>query len=70
MDDQRRRPSFWQVIGSVLASFVGVQSQRNRARDFRHGKVWHYLVAGAAMTLLLILLIYGAVRLALNAAGV
>lgn len=64
------KPSFRQIIGSVLAAFIGVQSNRNRARDFQHGRPLHYIIAGLVMTLLLALLVYGVVHIILRSAGV
>ena len=63
-------PNLWQVVKSVLWSFLGVQSERNRERDFSRGKPVHFIVVGAVMTLLFILLLWGVVRLVLSAAGV
>ncbi len=75
MNDQReqqhdRQPGFWQVLGSVLAALLGVQSERNRARDFTHGRPLHYILVGLGMTVVLVLVLWGVVRLVLHAAGV
>jgi len=37
---------------SVAAAGLGVQSSRNRQRDFEHGKPWHFIVGGIIGTLL------------------
>ena len=63
-------PSFWQTIKSVFAAFFGVQSDKNRERDFRQGKPAHFIIAGLLLTLLFILVVWGVVKLVLNAAGV
>ena len=42
--------TLWQVLGSVLASFFGVQSSRNRARDFNSGKAKDFIVVGFVLT--------------------
>ncbi len=65
-----KQPNFFQVVLSVLASFFGVQSHKNRERDFTHGKPEHYIVAGLLMTVVFILLIWGVVKLVLSIAGV
>ena len=67
---EEQKPSFIQVIISVLASFFGVQSNRNRMRDFQHGKPSHFIVAGLVLTLLFILTVWGVVKLVLSAVGV
>ncbi len=38
--------SFFQVFGSVLMAMFGVQSEKNRQRDFNKGKLWHYILGG------------------------
>lgn len=73
-DDSSQRgddaaPGLWQTVASVAASFFGVQSARNRERDFTKGKPLHFIVVGLAMTLAFILVIWGAVRFALHSAG-
>lgn len=42
--------SIWQVAGSVLASFFGVQNSSNRERDFQSGKLKHFIAVGVVMT--------------------
>ena len=65
-----RSPGPLSIILSVLAAFFGVQSEKNRARDFQHGRPIHYILVGLIMTLLLILGVLIAVKLALRSAGV
>lgn len=65
-----RAPGLFDILFSVLAGFFGVQSERNRARDFQHGRPIHYILVGLALTLLLILAVLVAVKLALRSAGV
>jgi len=69
MNDQKA-PNILQVVLSVLASFFGVQSEKNRERDFSHGKASHFIIAGFVLTLAFILVIWGIVKLVLNSAGV
>lgn len=69
-DPQNRPPSFWQMLQSVLAAAFGVQSGKNRARDFTHGKPSHFIVLGVGFTLVFVLVLYALVRLVLHLAGV
>ncbi|MBK8536335.1 MAG: DUF2970 domain-containing protein [Candidatus Competibacteraceae bacterium] len=62
-------PSLMQIILSVLA-FFGVQSERNRERDFGRGKAIHYIAVGLVMTLVLIVALVGLVKWVLHASGV
>ena len=47
-------PSWWDVIKSIFAAALGVQSEDNRARDFTHGKPIHYIIGGLIFTILFI----------------
>ena len=69
-DDQGNAPSLLQVLGSVLASMFGVQSNRRREQDFVHGKPSQYIVIGLFVTLVFILLVWGVVKLVMGLAGV
>lgn len=39
-----------QMVGSILASFFGVQSAKNRERDFAQGKARAFILVGILMT--------------------
>lgn len=54
-----------QVIQSVAWAFFGVQSHRNRVRDFNSGKPLHFIVVGLLLTGVVIGLFVGAAQLAL-----
>jgi hypothetical protein len=38
--------SFIDTFKSVAAAFFGVQSNKNREKDFTHGKLSHFIIAG------------------------
>jgi hypothetical protein len=69
-DDQGNTPSLLAVLGSVLASMFGVQSNRKREQDFVHGKPSQYIVIGLLVTLVFILAVWGVVSLVMKLAGV
>jgi hypothetical protein len=54
-----------EAIGSVLAAMLGVQSNKNRERDFRHGSPRLYVMLGLGATILFVLTVYIAVKLIL-----
>ena len=62
-------PSFLSVLGSVLASMFGVQSNRRREEDFTHGKPSQYIVIGLLVTVVFILTVWGVVSLVMRLAG-
>ena len=55
--------SICNMAGSVLASFFGVQSSKNRERDFKRGKIKHFIMVGVLMTIVW----YGAIYLIVGA---
>ncbi len=66
----QQAPSLLSVLGSVLASMFGVQSNKKREQDFTHGKPSQYIVVGLLMTVVFILSIWGLVSLVMKLAGV
>lgn len=63
------RPSLMQVVGSVLAAAFGVQSEKNRQRDFAGGSAASYIIVGVIATILFVLTLYGLVKLIIGAAS-
>lgn len=51
------------VAKSTLAAATGVQSNKNRERDFTHGNIKVYVAAGIIFTLLFISTVIATVRL-------
>ncbi len=49
------KPSILQVIKSVVAAGIGVQSNKNREADFQHGSLSSYIVVGIIATVLFIM---------------
>ena len=72
MDDpaDKKPPTFWQMLHSVMAAAFGVQSGKNRTRDFTHGKPAHFLLLGLLFTAVFALILFGIVKLVLHLAGV
>ena len=65
-----RRPNLLQVIGSVIWAFLGIQSSRNRERDFTYGNPWQFVVVAFVLTGVVALFFFGMVKLTLHLAGV
>ena len=63
------RVTLLQTIGSVLASFFGVQSGRKRQRDFQHGSAPRFIAVGIVLTALFVLTLWLVVKLMLRQAG-
>ena len=69
MAQREDRMGFFQVVGSVLAALVGVQSEKNRERDFTSGNPFAFIAVGAFGTVVLIVLFWLAVKILLAQAG-
>lgn len=65
-----RRPGFWEVVQSVLAGALGVQTNEARKRDFRSPTPVPYIIGGIVFTVLLIIVLVVVVNIILSNAGV
>lgn len=61
------KPGLRSIIFSTLAAAFGVQTSKNRERDFQHGNLWIYIVAGTVFTVIFVFSVIGLVRLVLSA---
>ena len=68
-DDSNTPLTFRQMLHSVLAAAIGVQSGKNRSRDFSRGKPSHFIMLGALFTAVFVVTIILIVKLVLYAAG-
>lgn len=58
-----------QVVASVLAAGLGVQSSKNRERDFKQGRMGVFIAAGIIFTLFFIASVMFVVQMVLKSAG-
>jgi hypothetical protein len=58
-----------QVVSSVFAAGLGVQSSKNRERDFKQGRFGVFIAAGVIFTLLFIGAVVAIVQLVLKGSG-
>lgn len=63
------RLGFGQMLKSTLSAFIGVQSNANRERDFKHGKMSQFIWMGLLFGLVFVLTLVGVVRLVLYFTG-
>jgi len=61
---------FSQLLQSVLAAAFGVQSGKNRSRDFSRGKPSQFIAIGLLFTVFFVLLLFGIAKLVLRLSGV
>lgn len=57
------KPSIVDVIKSVLSAVLGVQSEKNRQKDFTQGSLPMYLIAGLIFTIIFVSVIVALVRM-------
>ena len=67
--DKPGRLNPFQVVGSVLAAALGVQSSKNRERDFQQGRAGTFIAAGIIFTLLFIGIVLTVVSVVLDNTG-
>jgi hypothetical protein len=69
MPDDSDKPeplTFWEMLTSTLAAAFGVQSSKNRERDFTRGKPSHFIALGILFTVVFVLAVVGIVNLVLS----
>ena len=68
VDDEKpeRGLGLLQLVSSVFAAGLGVQSSKNRERDFRQGRAGTFILAGLIFTALFIGTVYAVVNLVLS----
>lgn len=62
----KQKPSIIALIKSILAAAIGVQSDKNRTRDFEQGNPLVFIIGGIVFTLLFIITIASVVGLVLS----
>ena len=56
-----KKSSLISTIKSVASAFIGVQSNKNRERDFTEGKLIHFIIIGLLGVALFIAILIGVV---------
>jgi hypothetical protein len=65
-DSKAKKPCLGSVIKSILAAAIGVQSDKNRERDFEQGSPLAFIIGGFVFTLLFIATVATVVGLVLS----
>jgi len=69
--EQQEQPlRFTELLQSVLAAAFGVQSGKNRSRDFSRGKPSQFIAIGIMFTAVFVLLLFVIVKVVLYFAGI
>ena len=67
--DEAIRISFWHLLQSTAAAFIGVQSNANRERDFKHGKISQFIAIGLLLGLVFVCTIVAVVQIVMRVTG-
>ena len=57
-----------ETVGGILAAGLGIRSNADRERDFKHGSARQFIIAGVIGTVLFVLAIYTLVQVILYVA--
>lgn len=63
--EERETPSLGTIVFAVLASAFGVNSSKNREKDFKAKSATPFIIAGIIFTVVFMLSVYGVVQLVL-----
>ena len=63
------KPNLFQVIWSVIAALFGVQSGKNRERDFKQGKAGDYILVYVVLVVAMVVGMIITVNMVLDAAS-
>ncbi|MNJ78297.1 hypothetical protein D3C77_760130 [compost metagenome] len=68
-NDDHKPLTMREMLQSMLAGALGVQTGKNRTRDFSRGKPSQFIMLGLLFMLLFVLIVLGAVKLVLHFAS-
>lgn len=64
----KHKSNLWQIFISTLAAFFGVQTEKNRRRDFQHSSPLPFVIIGLILAILMVLGLILLVKLVLSQA--
>ncbi len=68
-ESKPKKPGLGSLVKSILAAAIGVQSNKNRERDFQEGNPLAFIIGGFVFTLLFIATMATVVGLVLSNNG-
>lgn len=68
--ENKKKVPLLSIMSSVVAASFGVQTKKNRERDFEQGKFHHFVIGGVVFAVLFIFFIIGIVKVVMHFAGV
>lgn len=61
-NSKKQDVTFFTILQSVFSSFIGIQNNANRKRDFESGKFWHFFAAGIIFVVFFVLVLWFGAR--------
>lgn len=61
-----KTPSFKTTFKSVVSAFFGVQSNKNREKDFTQGKLSHFIIGGVITIVIFITILVAVVNVVMS----
>ena len=68
--ENKKKVPLLSIMSSVVAASFGVQTKKNRERDFEQGEFHHFVIGGVVFAVLFIFSIIGIVKVVMHFAGV
>lgn len=68
-NESKKKIPFLAVMLSTAAAAIGVQSKKNRERDFSRGNPAAFIIGGILFALIFILSVYTVVQIVMSSAG-
>ena len=65
-EKQAKKPTFLQVVGSVVSAMFGVQSEKARERDFQQGNPMAFILVGIGFVMLFVFTLWVIVKIILS----
>ena len=65
----RKGITIFSFMGSLFAGWFGVSTNKQRERDFEHGKFSHFIIGGIIFAILFVFMVVGIVNIVLSATG-
>ncbi|WP_394212504.1 DUF2970 domain-containing protein [Enterovibrio calviensis] len=62
-EQKEEKVTIWEVVKSVFAAMLGVQSDKNRQRDFKQSSMLPYILVGVVFVVLFVMGLIGVVSL-------
>ncbi|KAA8984571.1 hypothetical protein CK501_05575 [Halovibrio salipaludis] len=65
----QNKPGLWQVVFSILAAALGVNSESNRQKDFSASSPWPFIIGGIIFGVVFVVGIALIVKIVLESTG-